>query len=748
MTWTELHDLYFLNILLNGIYRHPVFSSCVWSAVHVMLPLHRLSVKLFYGALAMPGLLLILQYGAFRQVPLLAWTILLCILLSALRMVPWTYPSLMNAPKSKSRTRRTLAIPARVGVWLIRDYFKADHRAIYWLDWIRIRHRQPVDRFSHERQQLLAPTFELPRWRQSFWQKIIFPLIDSLIAVHRYLPRFWKCDPTESRFPDPLTYSILLEEILTSEQAMHEAFAADSFEAYLDRAVNPEVLAASQRKAGQFGLKYCNLNEARIEANLLLIRPENRCQTIEQSAADYFSLWRFRKTYSQLWDWCLPRKSLELASEETSSANDIEHLPNSSISWFSAESALNFEEYDDEADSPKMSEDLSESQGVMVGFEEDDATDSQSTHNTEGATIEPFSETSDELENSKGFPHQEGTVESELARQAMNLDLIRICSLLEGELDVQATGDFLTDVAAVERQLHKPRLLPVAVRLLATYCLRCDQTGTGVDSEKNRLLTRLRERFRGVPAEDRPLNQARAMFYDLYFDILEERQAYGALRELFSQRTPQSPHQWYLLGNALALTALQLKENSSLKEDRLRDAAAAFFRAQTRAFWTQRYAGLILETRSALETMKLFTRFPVETTFQGKSIVVFPASVGVNRSKSLSQRDSSRPPLSHVAPLPNEETPRPNSPQSQSIPWAIELVEPKEKAKRLALDQFNNISGIPIRIVEESKRLWLMPIGNVRKVSLNGSALSEKAQSLKSGDEIRIQRYLFKVVKP
>lgn len=843
MNWFDWHDEYFLQLLLGGLYRHAVWGSIVLVAVFLLLPVHRRFVQALQGVILFASLILLTFYGALSEAPLLGWVMLGCTLLSLLRASLWTAQCFNRSGAAQAQSGFRLLLHARLGRWLIRDYFRADPRSAYWLDWTRTRYRLAVKRTAEDRRGLLAEAFERPIMGTWFWHGVVFPGLEVLMSLYRFLPYYWKREIAGTAFPDPYALSLLQAEIEATEQAMYEAFAGDSFITYLERAVDPEVLAAYQLQAGYYGRKRCRLSEAKIEADLFNEHFEAQDKRLEAGAIAYFELWRFRRTYSSLWRDLL-REQSDATSRSESEKNKKDSTPGDD-NWSSGQSLLleGLESLEDEditdphsgstgdPQPSSHSHNLSEqddADDVLSGFEDDDASaaavatetdssdgqfaplddgpaDRQSTakpaKNSNGRTAESH-HTADTMpggglavaqaESDSLATHKlDQTDESELApseelpadlsreesmretdlddselftefdrapdqpdlalQDAQNHDLKLASELLETYLGLDPADDFADAVRRTERLLDKPRLLPAAVRLLAIYCLRNDFDGPRIQAMRIEVLARLRHRFRGIPANDPNLTRTRALFYDMYFDILSEWGAYGTLRELFDNRNPQTPHQWQLLGDALAHTALQIRESSSLRNDRLREAASAYFRARTRSFWTQRYAGLLLETESALETMKLFTNYPVETqpisqnSSEGDQRVarVAAAASPTATGKSTSKTPSKQP-VASAPGVPQAEASVP--PKTRKLKtWKLHLLEPVEKSRDYTLQEFNGIPGLPLQLDERNGALVLKLTGDVRKVKVNNAALAVNSKRLSIGDRITIQKYLFEV---
>jgi len=209
----------------------------------------------------------------------------------------------------------------------------------------------------------------------------------------------------------------------------------------------------------------------------------------------------------------------------------------------------------------------------------------------------------------------DGGLELDAEREADGAggDLRQACRLLEAFLGVEATGDFESDVQAVERRWPHPKLRVAATRLLMLYCLRDDFRGQGVERQKLEMVSRLDALFAEMPStdDDRSVQQAARVFRVMRVDWFLSRGAFGRIRELFSRVEPQSPYQWELLGTALTHIATQVRDRPNLHDIVLRDAIAALFQARVRGLWTQRYARPLFCTQSAEETLRLLDEYPV-----------------------------------------------------------------------------------------------------------------------------------------
>lgn len=65
------------------------------------------------------------------------------------------------------------------------------------------------------------------------------------------------------------------------------------------------------------------------------------------------------------------------------------------------------------------------------------------------------------------------------------------------------------------------------------------------------------------------------------------------------------------LGLAEAHIASQVRDRASFREKLVEAATAKLFQARVRGFWTQRYAGLLLGTKSSAETIQVLNENPV-----------------------------------------------------------------------------------------------------------------------------------------
>src|SRR5690606_33449740 len=147
-------------------------------------------------------------------------------------------------------------------------------------------------------------------------------------------------------------------------------------------------------------------------------------------------------------------------------------------------------------------------------------------------------------------------------------------------------------------------------------------------------------------------------------------------------------YQWHLLGDALAHMAAQIRDSNSLREDRVRDAASAYFRAGTEAFWTQRFAGVLLGTKSPLETLRLFALHPVElSTTSPERQRAAPTRPRPVRDPAPAQRaETEKPRTTSISSKPKAAAA--STEQSDKVTWSVNLILPAHKRRQLEIKDF------------------------------------------------------------
>lgn len=623
-----LHDGRLLRFIQQWFYGYSAVSIAAVLLLLVALPTHRRSGRALIVVTGLWCLLCLTVYGALREAPILGGVMVVCLAYAALRAVAWS----ARIPHERADDRNGGALgrlPAAWAQWIIRDYFRADPRGVWWLDLAAaVRGRTPA-RTLAERRLAADGSFELPAWRRWIWQRLIFPPFEWRIRLAPHLPRYWSRPHVGLRLDDEHIAAVLRDEIRDAVRHMHAHEAGESFAEYMQRAVEPERLAEHQRRAGAFGRKCCLLREAMAECMSFGTARTKRDAGLEQAAVWCYETWQFRRQYDRLWmdetssrsatdvtdpgqTTAAPQGNGDAPSEGTGSGRRGERAAApDGIEWSTPEEPDLTGELDlDPSDSPAL------------GFEEATAVATEEALQFEGEAAEAPTATA-VLEDLEAFaslePDDQPAARSAVAvaslsreEQERHRDLIQACALLEAYLDLSPGDDPPQRIRAAERLLDREPLMCAAVRLLMLYALRSDLQGHRIEPLKVELVTQLRKRFREVPRDNATAVRARRIFNEMYIDLLFSRSAYGSLRELFSHREPGNEYQWRLLGLADASLASQIRDRPHLRDTLIQEAAAAFFRARVPGFWTQSYLGLLLATPTARDTVRLLQAHPVE----------------------------------------------------------------------------------------------------------------------------------------
>lgn len=625
-----LHDNQFLHLLQEWYYALPLLTGLIVVFLLVGLPAHRRLAQFISAITVVWCLILIVLYGHFRESPGLA-----CVSVGA---IGWALTRQLSQA-ARHRTAQSplsrLRFPATLLEGAVRDYFRADPRCGYWLDLARASRGLPAERTAAERRKLLQLSFELPEWRVVLWNRVLLRLVELRIQILRWLPRWWKL-PVETVSLSELHLNLLLqEEIELSERQMMELESGTSFREYVQRVVREEH-ADAVRRAGEFGRKRCQLTEALIESRVFVTGEHSKEKTLLEAAGLSYELWRFRWAHDRLWadleatDFVSDDEQVVLAEKTSPPKTQLRRKPEPALAvattdddllspgwqaddedspWDSdADSELDeFEDLDDFApDEIDGSEGQLDEWSAADGDEEDDSEDDTGGAGDDiafGSLAASEGDSSDELAEN---------VSIDALGQARLEDLIRACGLLESWLDFELTGDFSQDIRRLEDLRHRPANWLVTTWLLMLLCLR-DDCGRGRgDRAKNAVISRLSNWSSGLASGDQVARQVKLRFQEMLIDWLALRDGYTQIRERFSHTAPRTAWQWELLGRANAHISRNMRDHGGLRDDVMRDATIAFFRASVTGFWTQRYAGLLLGTKTAEETIGVLQDHRVE----------------------------------------------------------------------------------------------------------------------------------------
>lgn len=628
------HDNVFLEILQQWYYAQPLLSGAVVVFLLAGVPAHRRLAQFVSAVVFLWCLTLILLYGHFRESPGLA-----CVSMGAMAWALVRQLTLSARHQSSQAPPSRLRFPARLLEGAVRDYFRADPRCVYWLDLARASRGLPLERTAAERRRRIEFSFELSDRQAIFWHRVLPGLIEFRIWILRWLPGWWKLPAESISLNEQHIRLLLQEEIEATERLMLESEAGSDFQEYVNRVVREEHAAAIQR-AGALGRKRCHLTEALIESLVFVQGEHRKDKTLLEAATLSYQLWRFRWAHDRLWAGLEadgnqePEPQAELMQAEatrrrrpepalaTASASEDDLISPPVADWETQEEGSPWEsESDSELDE---FEDLGEfATEELDGFDDDEPEAME--HEDDGE----WSEEGDSEDDPGGADDRiafESLVTSEgdstegpgavLSMDALSQarldDLSRACGFLENWLGIELTGDFSQDVRQLEELRHRPVNWLATTWLLMLLCLR-DDCGRGrADRSKNAVVSRLSHWSSGLASGDQIARQVKSRFQEMLIDWFALRDGYTQIRERFSQSAPRTAWQWELLGRANANIARNMRDHGGLRDDVLRDATIAFFRAGVTGFWTQRYAGLLLGTTTAEDTIRILQEHRVE----------------------------------------------------------------------------------------------------------------------------------------
>ena len=689
---TQFHDIQFLQFLQQGYYAWPLLSGAVVVFLLIGLPAHRRVAQVIAAITSIWCLLLIILYGHFVEAPWLA-----CTSSAAMAWAWFRQTSLTGRLRERGRTPTRISLPLRFVERIIRDYFRADPRGVYWLDLARTARGWDAERSPVERRASLRACFELPGWRAILWHCLILPAVGWRIRVWPWLPSFWHLPHDGVSLGEAHIDAILEEEIQAAETCMFEWESGQSFDDYVDRVLRDKHTEAL-RLAGCFGRKRCLLTEALAESRAINPKKTARDDTLLETVSLYYELWRFRWAHDRLWsvraevgsDVDVSDAAQRLADSSGSAESpseesfapvlaDVEpggdgflvsdadptppgHSEEKEPSWRTDSEFGEFEELDEfapdeldgaedsetvdlEDDDDRTEEDLTvhdeagmdtfiergraaseeepglSEQGDVPLEQEPILSDEEPTSPGEDATS-----TDDEIDISRDDDIAFSAVEDDSdddedvdpvamldpAMRERLRDLTKASELVDSYLGVEPTGEFSQDIRHLEELRHRPVNWMPTTWLLMLLCFR-DDCGRGrQDRLKNATMSRLRSWAKSLASGDRTARMVKRKVQELLVDWYAMRNGYTQIRELFANSPPQTAWQWELLGNANAHIARHMRDRGGLRDDMLREATIAFFRARVFGFWTQRYAGLLLGTSTAEETIRVLQTHPVE----------------------------------------------------------------------------------------------------------------------------------------
>ena len=665
------HDEVFLHFVQTDYFGRPWLAGALVVLLLIVPPVHRRFAQLVIGLTTLWVALTIVVYGVLREVPVLACVTVVAAVMSWLRGVMWSVPEV--APPGKSTGGLWTKLHPR-GSWIagvVRDYFRVDPRGVYWLDLARARRGRRPKRSPRERREALPTAFELPQWRISCWQRVVFPVVELRLWIWRRLPRYWQHEHHDLDLQEPHVQTVLRQEIADATRLSDEHETAPSFIDFCKRTSGSVEHEQAMELAGRYGRKVCLLTEASIEARLFADDWPADEKRLCEIADSVIELWRYRRGNDRLWalelevrgavqsggrpqtvpsasrgSWGFrttaeghagPKEHRAKASK-TAEVSAVEIVTDSPATVAESETVDDFElelESDREVGGTVVDEPSNEE--LVVDPDQEEAGGSApltrvdrtsvatsgtrllgrlgglfAARKKESARVsdaEVFALVSDERE-SEAMTTSETTLSLIEADRVRDLQLA--CRILEAYLKFEPQTSLAATAQAAQRLLDRPVNWPAVTRLLMLYCLRSDLTGDRQERAKGELIGRQMHWVRGLLGQDELVKSVKQVFFDLLIDWHSVRGGYTQIRELFGHSEPRGARQWELLGLAEAHLANQMKDRESLRDTLVRDAAAKLFQARVRGFWTQRYAGLLLGTGSSVETISLLGSHTVQ----------------------------------------------------------------------------------------------------------------------------------------
>ncbi|MCY2987385.1 MAG: hypothetical protein NTY19_05905 [Planctomycetota bacterium] len=307
MNLIELHDRFFLWLLQEVVYAHEGGSITVCFLALLGLPAHRVSARVIRWLCLLAGSICLVRYNAFQETPRLAWVLVAVAAYLFLRWVLWRLPGRVAGRKLVGWTARWRPRTAWTN-WLVRDYFRADPRGIYWLDLARAVRGLPLSRTAVQRRTGAFADDHLPAWRKRCWQ-VIFPLVEARIQLFCRLPSYWlrpPClnDASRDRRPrleldEPEMRGLLEEELQAARRLMLQCWAGHDFEDYLQWDAIKRQEAA--RQAALWGRKNVQHREALAEYLTFRTPWQAKEGGLFQVAWRVYGIWRHRRQYDFLW---------------------------------------------------------------------------------------------------------------------------------------------------------------------------------------------------------------------------------------------------------------------------------------------------------------------------------------------------------------------------------------------------------------------------------------------------------------
>lgn len=642
----RLHDEVLLHFVQTDYFGRPWLGGAVVLSLLLLAPVHRRAARIVMALASLWVLITVGFYDAFRQVPVLASVTVLALVASWSRWIQWSVPE--QASSGKAGFGLWTGLHPR-GSWLdglIRDYFRADPRGVYWLDLARVRRGRTPKRSAQERREAATNGFELSSRRSKLWQRVIFPLVEVRIWIWQRLPRYWLHEHEGLGLQETHVQNILQTEIAQATALAHEHEAGKSFLDYCQTTFSSAEHLRSLELAGCYAQKVCWLTEAWIESRLfddVWVKGDERlCELADRS----LELWRFRRLNERLWAHEVAASTQAIQAQKSSTAREVGGLADAARSGKrgSANQTGKSVDVSDEDELDIHLESDQESENVdEESFSDDTATE------MEGNTIDdpvveeqprelaakgrffsgwkslikrrqksPAADLAESTENellgnAGEIPAHEQQREKLSSLEADRCrDLQLACALLEAFLDFKPQPSFGATVAASQRLFERPAHWAAATRLQMLYCLRPDFSGDHQERVKVETIGRLTRWVNSLAGSDDLVRSVCQTFFDLLMDWHSVRGGYTQIRELFAEREPRTPRQWEILGLAEAHMASQVRDRASFREKLVEAATAKLFQARVRGFWTQRYAGLLLGTNSSAETIQVLNENPVE----------------------------------------------------------------------------------------------------------------------------------------
>ena len=262
MEWfVHIHDEWILWFIQKVFFEYQVLWIAVMLVVLVCLPTHRLSARGVGWFGVAWALVCLFVYGALVEAPWLGWFLVILLVYRFARWLFWSTPASTATKRNPRRPNRS-TIPGAWTTAMVRDYLRADPRAVYWLDLARAVRGLPITRTGKDRRASLTPNAELPDWRHTVWQ-FIFRFVELRIWVYRRLPRYWHRPHTRLDLGEDHLRQQLEHETERAHQNMMRSWTGNTFTEYSNR--SPRTRKHEQERAARFGRASCLLSEALAE---------------------------------------------------------------------------------------------------------------------------------------------------------------------------------------------------------------------------------------------------------------------------------------------------------------------------------------------------------------------------------------------------------------------------------------------------------------------------------------------------